>query len=75
MKIKLKGGWRLCEHKFDVINLKLLKNVTNSHKLDAYESMFLFKNKKKRLMNKEWQALGNLQSPLLKLLCLDQGNR
>jgi hypothetical protein len=30
-----------------------LKNVTDSRKLDAYESIFLFKNKKKRMMNDE----------------------
>jgi hypothetical protein len=41
--------------------------VTDSRKLDAYESIFLFKNKKKRMMNDEQQALGNIQSPLFKL--------
>jgi hypothetical protein len=51
MKIKLRGGRRLCVHKFDVTILKLLKNATDSRKLDAYESIFLFKNKKKRMMN------------------------
>jgi hypothetical protein len=40
MKIKLRGGGRLCVHKFDVTNMKLLKNVTDSLKLDAYESRF-----------------------------------
>jgi hypothetical protein len=68
MKIKLKSGWRLCIHNFDVTNLKLLKNVTNSRKLDTYESIFLFKNRKKHLMNDERQALGNIQLPLFKLL-------
>jgi hypothetical protein len=43
MTIKLKCGRRLCVHKFDVTSLKLLKNVTNSRKLDAYESIFLLK--------------------------------
>jgi hypothetical protein len=68
MKIKLKGGrrQRLCVHKFNVTNLKLLKNVTNLGNL--------FKNKKKQLMNDERQALGNIQSPLFKLLYLDQSN-
>jgi hypothetical protein len=75
MKIKLRGGRRLCVHKFDVTNLKLLKNVTDSRKLDAYESIFLFKNKKKRMMNDEQQAFGNIQSPLFKLLYPDQSNR
>jgi hypothetical protein len=70
MKIKLKGERRLCAHKFHITNLQLLKNVTNSRKLDAYESIFLLKNKKKRLMNDEQQALGNIQSPLFKLLYL-----
>jgi hypothetical protein len=69
MKIKLRGGRRLCVHKFDVTNLKLLKNVTDSRKLDAYESIFLFK------MNAEHQASGNIQSPLFKLLYPDQSNR
>jgi hypothetical protein len=58
MKIKLKSAQRLCVHKFDVTNLKLLKNVTNSCKLD--ESIFLFKNRKMRLMNDERQVLGNI---------------
>jgi hypothetical protein len=75
MKIKLRGGRRLYVHKFDVTNLKLLKNVTDSRKLDAYESIFLFKNKKKRMMNDEQQAFGNIQSPLFKLLYPDQSNR
>jgi hypothetical protein len=60
MKIQLIGGRRLCVHKFDVTNLKLLKNVTDSRKLDAYQSIFLLKNKKKRMMNDEQQALGNI---------------
>jgi hypothetical protein len=72
MNIKLRSGRRLCVHKFDVTNLKLLKNLTNSRKLDAYESIFLFKNKKKRMMNDEQQAFGNIQSPLFKLLYPDQ---
>jgi hypothetical protein len=39
-------------------NLKLLKNVTDSRTLDAFESIFLFKNKKKQMMNDEQQAFG-----------------
>jgi hypothetical protein len=74
MKIKQNGGRRICEHKFDLSNLKLLKNVTNQHKLDAYESIYLFKNRKKRLMNDATQSLGNIQSPLFKLLYPDQSN-
>jgi hypothetical protein len=62
MKIILKG-------------MKLLKNVANSRKIDAYKSIFLFKNKKKRVMNAEQQALGNIQSPLYKLLYPDQSSR
>jgi hypothetical protein len=61
--LRLRGGRRLCVHKFNVTNLKLWKNVADSRKLDAYESIFLFKNKKKRMMNDEQQALDNIQSP------------
>jgi hypothetical protein len=75
MNIKLRGGRRLCVYKFDVTNLKLLINVTDSRKLDAHESSFLFKNKRKRMKNDEQQALGNIQSPLFKLLYPDQSNR
>jgi hypothetical protein len=46
MTIKLRDGRRFCVDKFDITNLKLLKNVTDSRKLDSYESIFLFKNKK-----------------------------
>jgi hypothetical protein len=53
MKMKLNGGRRLCEHKFDLQNLKVLKVVTNQKKLDAYESTLLYKNRKKKLMNNE----------------------
>jgi hypothetical protein len=68
MKMKLNGGRRLCEHNFDLQNLKILKVVTNQKKLDAYESILLYKNRKKKLMNNEQQIHGNIISPLFKLL-------
>jgi hypothetical protein len=46
----------------------MLKNVSNEHKLDAYESIFLYKNRKRQLMNDDRQKLGNIQSPLFKLI-------
>jgi hypothetical protein len=57
MKMKLNGGRRLCEHYFDLQNLKVLKVVTNQKKLEAYESILLHKNRKKTMMNNEhsWQ--------------------
>jgi hypothetical protein len=45
MKMKLNGGRRLCEHKVDLQNLKVLKDVTNQKKLDAYESILLYKTR------------------------------
>jgi hypothetical protein len=68
MKLKINGGRRICEHKFDLTNLKLLKCVNNHYKLDAYESIYLFKNRKRQLMNDEMQKFGNIQSPLFKLM-------
>jgi hypothetical protein len=62
------GGRRLCEHNFDLQNLKMLKVGTNQKKLDAYESIILYKNRKKKLMNNEQQIHGNIVSPLFKLL-------
>jgi len=44
-------------------NVRLLKNVTNSKKLDAYESIFISNGKK--LMNLE---KGPIESPLFSLL-------
>jgi hypothetical protein len=74
MKNKILGGRRICEHQFDITNLKLLKNVTNERKLDSYESILLFKNRKKKLMNDEQQIAGNIKSPLFKLLDEHQSN-
>jgi hypothetical protein len=68
MKMKLNGGRRLCEHNFDLQNLKVLKVVTNQKKRDAYESILLYKNLKKKLMNNKQQIHGNIVSPLFKLL-------
>jgi hypothetical protein len=68
MKMKLNGGRRLCEHNFDLKNLKVLKVVTNQKKLDAYESIPLYKNRKKKLKNNEEQIHGNIVSRLFKLL-------
>jgi hypothetical protein len=64
MKMKLNGGRRLYEHNLDVQNLKVLKVVTYQMKLDAYESILLYKNRKKKLMNNEQQ-----------IRILDQSNR
>jgi hypothetical protein len=58
MKMKLNDGRRLCEHNFDLQNLKL----------DAYESILLYKNRKKKLMNNEQQIHGNIVSTLFKHL-------
>jgi hypothetical protein len=73
-KIKLNGGRRICEHKFDFSNLRLLKSVTSQQKLDAYEFIFLYKNRKKKLMNDATQSLGNIKSSLFKLIYPDQNN-
>jgi hypothetical protein len=51
-----------------------VKNVTNVRKLDSYESILLFKNRKKKLMNDEQQIAGNIKSPLFKLLDEHQNN-
>jgi hypothetical protein len=59
---------RLCEHNFDLQNLKVLKVVTNQKKIDAYELILLYKNRKKKLMKDEQQIHGNIVSPLFKLL-------
>jgi hypothetical protein len=74
MKNKILGGRRICEHQFDITNLKLLKNVTNERKLDSYESILLFKKIKKKLMNDEQQIARNIKSPLFKLLDEHQSN-
>jgi hypothetical protein len=68
MKMKLNGSRRICEHKFDLTNLKMLKCVNNQRKLDAYESILLYKNRKRKLMNDDTQKLGNIQSTLFKLI-------
>jgi hypothetical protein len=56
----------MCGHKFNINNIKLLKSITNKRKLVAYESILLFKNRKKKLMNDEQQIAGNIKSPLFK---------
>jgi hypothetical protein len=44
----------MVEEDFDLQHLKVLKvDVTNQKKLDAYESILLFKNRKKKLMSNE----------------------
>jgi hypothetical protein len=68
MNMKLNGGRKLCEHNFDLQNLKVLKVVTNQKKLDAYASILLYKNPKKKLINNEQQIHGIIVSPLFKLL-------
>jgi hypothetical protein len=68
MNNKLHGGQRRCPHEFEISNLKLLRNVPQQQKLDAYESIFLHKARSQRLMNDERQKQGNIVSPLHKLL-------
>jgi hypothetical protein len=68
MNNKLNGGIRRCPHNFEISNLKLLKTVPQQQKLDAYESIFLYKARSQRLMNDERQKQGNIVSPLYKLL-------
>jgi hypothetical protein len=68
MKMKLNGGRKMCEHNFDLQNLKVLKVVINQKKLDTYESILLYKNWKKKLMYNEKQIHGNIVSPFFKLL-------
>jgi hypothetical protein len=53
MNNKLHGGQRSCPHDFEISNLKLLKNVPQQQKLDAYESIFHHKARSQRLMNDE----------------------
>jgi hypothetical protein len=49
MKMKLNGGRRLCEHNFDLQNLKVVKvAITNQKKLDAYESILLYKKSQEK---------------------------
>jgi hypothetical protein len=72
MKLEINGGHRICEHKFDLTNLKLLKCVNNHHKLDAYESIYLFKNRKRQLMNDELQKFGNIQSQKYLVLSMER---
>jgi hypothetical protein len=43
MNNKLHGGQKRHPHDFEISNLKLLKNVPQQQKLDAYESIFLHK--------------------------------
>jgi hypothetical protein len=50
MNNKLHGGQRRCPHDFEILNLKLLKNVQQQQKLDANESIFLHKARSQRLM-------------------------
>jgi hypothetical protein len=38
MKNKLSGRPRICEHKFNINNLKLLNNIIDKSKLDVYEA-------------------------------------
>jgi hypothetical protein len=67
IKYKLNGGPRLCQHTFKLDNLELLKNVSNPMKLDAYESIYLFKARHQKLMNDERQKEGNIKSTLFRL--------
>jgi hypothetical protein len=68
MRNKLNGGPRLCTHKFGLENLKLLKSVPNSRKLDAYESIFLHRARRQKLMNDERQKEGNIKSTLFQFI-------
>jgi hypothetical protein len=68
MNNKLHRGQRRCPHDFEISNLKLLKNVPQQQKLDAYESIFLHKARSQRLMNDERQKQGHIVSSLYKLL-------
>jgi hypothetical protein len=68
MNIKLHGRQRRCPHDFEILNLKLLKNVPKQQKLDAYESIFLHKAGYQRIMNDERQKQGNIVSLLYKSL-------
>jgi hypothetical protein len=44
--------------------ISLLKEVNKNYQLDAYESIFLYKNKHEDLVNV--QSLGNCNSPLFR---------
>jgi hypothetical protein len=68
MNNKLHGGQIMRPHDFETSNLKLLKNVPQQKKLDAYESIFLHKPRSQRLMNDERQKQENIVSSLYKLL-------
>jgi hypothetical protein len=57
---------RSYKHKFTKDNLSVIKNVNNFKKLDAYESIFLFKNHNNSLMNNDFQISGNIKSDLFK---------
>jgi hypothetical protein len=48
--------------------LKVLKIITDKRKFDAYESILLVKNRKKKLMNDEKQILGNIKAPFFKFM-------
>jgi hypothetical protein len=74
MRMKILGGQRICEHKLRVSNLKLLKRANNHNKLDAYESIFLYKYRKRKLINDERQKLGNIQSPRFQVGLIDRRN-
>jgi hypothetical protein len=67
MRNKLNGGPRLCQHTFGLDNFKLLKNVSNPRKLDAYESIYLFQARHQKLMNDARQKDGNIKSTLFRL--------
>jgi hypothetical protein len=64
MNNKLHGGQRRCPHDFEISNHKLLKNVPQQQKLNAYESIFLHKARSQRLMYDERQKQGNIVSSL-----------
>jgi hypothetical protein len=50
------------------IILKFFTQIVGTYELDAYESILLYKNGKKKLMNNEQQIHGKIVSPLFKLL-------
>jgi hypothetical protein len=66
MIMKDDGKKRSYKHKFTKENLKVVKPVNNFRKLDAYESIYLFKNRDNPLMNNEFQISGNIKSDLFK---------
>jgi hypothetical protein len=72
MNNKLHGGQRRCPHDFEISNLKLLTNVPQQQKLDAYESIFLHKARSQRLMNDGRQQQGNVVSPFVQIARLKE---